>query len=125
ITHASHQGLGKHEINPSKVLNADAQANGGTPLEWRQILLGAGQGAQFVPGRYGRDQVPAGPPSASNLYPDPYLDAKTQTNPIGLRPYLAMLDIDAVDENQTAKPLTSRFQFPIPSQFRSFPSFTD
>ncbi len=121
-THASHQGLGKHEVNLSKVLNADAQPPNVPAMEWRQILLGAGQGAQYVPGRYGKDQVPAGPRSPSNAYPDPYLDPRTQTSPIGLRSYLSKLDFDAVDENQATRPLTNRFTFP--SQFRSFPDYS-
>jgi hypothetical protein len=52
VTHASNQGLGKWEINLSKVLNADNAAN---PQEWRKAFLGNPQGPF---GRYGLDNQP-------------------------------------------------------------------
>ncbi len=118
LNHASHQGLGVHEINLSKVLTVP----GG---EWRQLLLGAGQPPNHVPGRYG----PNGRPSS-------FLSPGLVDYPIPLIPgqrlsYLSKLDFDAVNERDTSRPkpsypVTTRFQFPLPrgtGQFLTYPDY--
>ena len=58
-THASAQGLGRHEISLARVVNFDSATN---PTEWKQLLSNTSTG---VPGRYdgpAASQKPVGPP---------------------------------------------------------------
>ncbi len=72
-SHASNQGWGPWEVNPSYVLNADAP----TLLEWKNIFYGASSTGTFPPtpaqthilGRYGRVRVPGDPLTGGGVAP--------------------------------------------------------
>jgi hypothetical protein len=134
--HASNQGLGRHEINISKVLNVDQTQT--TPAqEWRQLFTGTAT-APISTGRYGYTSNPAQPPTpglnnnASNVYPDPYaIEYTTQWADLH-RSLLAPLDFDAVDASQpygSSRPVTTHFTLPIQTTlagqpfFGAFPSY--
>jgi hypothetical protein len=96
--HASNQGLGKWEINLSKVLNADNPAN---PQEWKQIFQNAGTGAYpQVTGRYGIDGAP-------NM-------AGSSPSWLWRSPYYSQLDVNAMqDQGANAGQPSSPLQVPI------------
>jgi hypothetical protein len=77
--HASNQGLGKWEINLSKVLNADAAP----PQEWKNVFLGNQPKGPY--GRYGLDMQPvASGSSAAAFRSSPYysrLDFNARNDP--------------------------------------------
>src|SRR5581483_9192869 len=82
--HCSNQGLGPWEVNPGKVLNADAN-------EWKNLLLGKPPtGATSRPGRLGANRRPANGGPA----PDPYLPARKLYGPH----HYAPVDFDGCDE---------------------------
>lgn len=113
--HASNQGLGRHEINLSKVLKADSPSN---PVEWRNLFFGNSALVPPVYGRYARDFQPGrGIGVGSDLYPDPY--ATVGDLP---RSTLFPLDFDAVDDGQANRPPSTHYNMPL-TQFMSFPSF--
>ena len=111
-THASNQGVGRHEINLAKVLNADSAT---TPFEWRSVFGGSPTFASppTVVGRYGQDLNPC---DGAMSCADPYiLDLQ--------RSMLFPIDFDAVDNSQASLPTTPHFALPF-NNFGSFPTFS-
>src|SRR5262249_24099459 len=116
-THASHQGLGTHEVNLSLLFT--------NPAEYRQLLQGSLASGTFVDGRFGNDRAPNPPIPTSNVPATPatpYTNHnRAPTTPTSFTPYLAKLDWDAVDNSGSKQP-TMRFQYPTSNA--AFPSFT-
>ena len=119
LAHASNQGLGRHEINISKILNADQTASA-APAEWRNLYTGAVT-ATFNAGRYGLDKMPgSGSLATNNALADPYAP-----NPItgeSFRSLIFPLDVDAIDPANN-RAVTTKFALPL-TGFNSFPLFS-
>ena len=138
--HASNQGLARHEINLSKVLNVEQFVTPtAIPVEWRQLYMGTTT-APTVTGRYGSNFVAGyNQTAANNLYPDPYVLAYTNntipaTNPPATmadlhRSLIFPLDFDAVDAAVNGpRPVTTHFALPMQTaagqpSFANFPYF--
>jgi hypothetical protein len=101
--HASNQGLGKHEVNLGAVLNYNTRK---PPAEWTQLFS-----TGLPVARYSTDALP-GSGVSTPTYPDMF--------PV-VRPYLAPLDYDGVDDTQ-GNVVTRRFTFPPPA-YHSFPTY--
>ncbi|MFO0809185.1 MAG: hypothetical protein U0746_11210 [Gemmataceae bacterium] len=96
--HASNQGVGKHEVNLGKVLDASAD-----PSEWQRLF-------DLQVGKYASDQVPA---STLDQYPALPQEA--------LHSFIARVDFDAIDDTQQNQ-VTRKFNVPL-TQYRLFPDF--
>jgi hypothetical protein len=141
LAHASNQGLGRHEINISKILpnpSLSPQLPPNTP-EWTQLYAGAVfpplpnmfPGAvtpTYIAGRYGVDMTPGNATLAmSNAIADPYAP-DLLNNSKSFRSLIFPLDVDAVDPASNRQ-VTTKFSLPIPQTnalnnqpyFASFP----
>jgi hypothetical protein len=104
--HASNQGWGKWEINPSQLANASG--NNQAAAEWPQLFVG-NPTFPSVPGRYGSNLVP-GPVNNSNIAAS------------GRSPHTyAMVDYDATNDGQGGA-FTGSLQFPANACFPTFPA---
>jgi hypothetical protein len=129
--HASDQGLARHEVNITKVLNFDQTANA-PPMEWQQLFTGLANNPAYL-GRYGMDKRPGmAAPAPQNQYPDPYAMELAQPviQPDLHRSLIYPFDFDAADPTVNTKPVTTRFALPFmatvttnPRDFRSFPNY--
>jgi hypothetical protein len=120
IAHASNQGLGRYEINISKVLNADQTAST-LPAEWRNVFTGSIAVPSYA-GRYGQDKTPGYTAfGTNNAITDPWAPDLT-TNSETLRSLIFPCDIDGVDPANNRQ-VTTKFTLPF-TTFASFPTFS-
>jgi len=107
LAHASNQGWGKWEINPSQLASA-AVNQAAAQAEWSQLFVG-NPTFPSVPGRYGNSGLP-GPVNNNNF-------AASGRSPH----YYAQVDYDATNDGQGGA-FTGALIFPALSCFPTFPA---
>jgi hypothetical protein len=117
--HASNQGLGRYEVNVSKLLVQKNPVS--RVVEWPLLFTGAGSASTV--GRYGVDQQPG---TKNGMYPDPYAPDPI-TNSLSWRSLIHPFDFDGVDS--TTRLVTTKFTLPLSPNaqgqpyFGSYPTF--